>query len=842
MQSYQEQANRNARFEQTALARAQQAQESNAQLSLQQMQSRGQMALRADEIQGRQALEVEQLRMGQKASANQIALQQAGIQNQQITELGNQVLRFSQTLWEQRAKQINEKNEETRLQGLNDYLSGIRGNAAADVARVNQAEVLRTQGTINAETSALTLEQAGRKADATTVRAGNPFYLKGQEEGQAMQAGLGYGTYVNNRIRQAIDSGQTSPLKATYQDELKLIIAAASKDYIKENSLTAVNPAILAKYFGYTKAQVEAQALESYSNQAYKEVKKAQQETADAQIYNSASSIRAMPREQWAAELQRLSIATTSAYSMNPLDGHKVMLQQLIKEGEKSNSFDLVDAFMTTDRGDGNPFGSTPGLQEVYDKARTQFDRIQAAQLEQLRENRLEGIVANFDRVFATGDVPAIREAQDATVSRLMELGTPEAMAKARQIASSNPGESPLIQESLRRAEDGGYLDRFLRENRDRMTASTYEKYAKRAEQTSKLKEPAYKQAMDQTLAAIRFAAGEANEQQMKLLPPHAKKALDDYTKLQGNKLQQYAREWLSQNSGSNLKDFQDWLKGQEKSYTDPRQFLIDPQSNLPRGMQSMGGGVEFTGNPQVFRVTYGGRMREDYRTPNVQAGLASGSISPKAIQFETDLVFNKQQISEAVANYEKNGTWPNYMVQIASRTGRTVKSMVQAQARVYGGSGVILDPGNFKLPPSSSGSGKVSFDAVKDFARASGISDRGAIAFATMVQDESGGDPTVPGDNGDALGLMQWNRAASPERVRRLQEFAKRQGKAVTDPGIQLNYAIYEMKNFYPSVWSVLSSRNPTNNQLWRASVEYLGFNQRVYGQRKASLEANLR
>ena len=842
MQSYQEQANRNARFEQTALARAQQAQESNAQLALQQMQSRGQMALRADEMKGRQALEVEQLRMRQTGTANQIALEQAGIQNQQITDLGNQVLRFSQTLWEQRAKQINEKNEETRLQGLNDYLSGIRGNAAADVARVNQAEVLRTQGTINAETSALTLEQAGRKADATTVRAGNPFYLRGQAEGQAMQAGLGYGTYVNNRIRQAIDSGQTSPLKATYQDELKLIIAAASKDYIKENSLTAVNPAILAKYFGYTKAQVEAQALESYSNQAYKEVKKAQQETADAQIYNSASSIRAMPREQWAAELQRLSIATTSAYSMNPLDGHKVMLQQLIKEGEKSNSFDLVDAFMTTDRGDGNPFGSTPGLQEVYDKARTQFDRIQAAQLEQLRENQLEGIVANFDRVFATGDVPAIREAQDATVSRLMELGTPEAMAKARQIASSNPGESPLIQESLRRAEDGGYLDRFLRENRDRMTASTYEKYAKRAEQTSKLKEPAYKQAMDQTLAAIRFAAGEANEQQMKLLPPHAKKALDDYTKLQGNKLQQYAREWLSQNSGSNLKDFQDWLKGQEKSYTDPRQFLIDPQSNLPRGMQSMGGGVEFTGNPQVFRVTYGGRMREDYRTPNVQAGLASGSISPKAIQFETDLVFNKQQISEAVANYEKNGTWPNYMVQIASRTGRTVKSMVQAQARVYGGSGVIVDPGNFKLPPSSSGSGKVSFDAVKDFARASGISDRGAIAFATMVQDESGGDPTVPGDNGDALGLMQWNRAASPERVRRLQEFAKRQGKAVTDPGIQLNYAIYEMKNFYPSVWSVLSSRNPTNNQLWRASVEYLGFNQRVYGQRQASLEANLR
>jgi hypothetical protein len=786
--------------------------------------------------------------MGQKASADQIALQQAGIQNQQITELGNQVLRFSQTLWEQRAKQINKENEETRLQGLNDYLSGIRGNAAADVARVDQAEILRTQGTVNAESAALILEGQGRKADATTVRAANPFYLKGQQEGQAMQAGLGYGTYVNDRIRKAIDSGQTSPIKATFQDELKLIIAAASKEYISEKSLTSVNPAILAKYFGYTKAQVEAQALESYSNQAYKEVKKAQQETADAQIYNTASSIRAMPREQWAAELQRLSIATTSAYSMNPLDGHKVMLQQLIKEGSQTNSFDLVDAFMTTDRGDGNPFGSTPGLQEVYDKARTQFDRIQAAQLEQLRENQLEGIVANFDRVFATGDVPSIREAQDATVSRLMELGTPEAMAKARQIASTNPGESPLIQESLRRAEDGGYLDRFLRENRDRMTASTYEKYAKRSEQTSKLKEPAYKQAMDQTIAAIRFAADAANAEREGLIAPHARRALSSFVKMQEERLTQFAREWLSQNSGSNPKDFQDWLRSQEKAYTAPEQFQIlesGPGLDMPRGMYLMRGargGPEFSGNPLVYKEKYNGEFIEDYRHPDVIRGLAAGTISGAAINFNKDLVFSDKRVEEAIKNYEKNGTWPNDMVQIASRTGRTVKSMMQAQARRHNFSGVIVDPGNFKLPPSSSGSGKVSFDAVKDFAKSSGISERGAIAFATMVQDESGGDPVVPGDNGDALGLMQWNRAASPERVRRLQEFAKRQGKAVTDPGIQLNYAIYEMKNFYPSVWSVLSSRNPTNNQLWRASVEYLGFNQRVYGQRQASLEANLR
>jgi hypothetical protein len=373
------------------------------------------------------------------------------------------------------------------------------------------------------------------------------------------------------------------------------------------------------------------------------------------------------------------------------------------------------------------------------------------------------------------------------------------------------------------------------------MSSATYERWAKVAENTSKLKEPAYQQALNQTLAQIKFAAGEANELQLKL-PPHSRQALNDYVKLQQDKLKQYAREWLSQNPGSNIKDFQDWMKGQEKSYTDLKQFVIDPSSDLPRGMQSLGNGTEFTGNPNVLRVTFGGRLREDYRNPKVLDGLTNGSISGKAIQFNNDLVFSKTQIEEAVQNYEKNGTWPNYMVQIASRTGRTVKSMVQSQARLYGGSGVITDPGNFKLPPSPSGRGGVSFDEVQNFGKTYGMSDRGSIAFATMVKDESGGDPFASGDGGDASGLMQWNRVGSPDRVQRLQAFAKRNGKPVTDPAIQLSYSVYEMKNFYPSVWSVLTSRNPTNNQLWRATVEYLGFSPRVYAQRKASLENNLR
>ena len=847
MQSYQDQAQRNAQFEQTTLARAQRAQEGNAQLALQQLQTQQSFQLKASEIQnnaGQVSLNNQRLLLEQQNQANQISLNNNRLQAQQLTELGNSFIKFSETLWQKRAEQINKENEELRLKSYNDYLANP-AKYEADIIRINQIELQRTKGVISAEQAAQALEAEGLKGAATQVRTGNPFSLRGVDEGRATKAGLNYPTYLQGKIRQAIDGGLLSILDPAFQTKLQQLIGISSNEYIKENALTSVNPGVLAKYFGYTKAQVEAQVLESYGNQAYKTAKEAQQTTADAMVYNSAAAIQAMPRDQWQGELQKLAANSAAAYSMNPLEGSKSVLQQLIKFADQSGTFELADAFMTTDRGDGQPYGATPGLQELYDKSRSAFTTKQAAQLEKLRSDQLTAIEADFNRVYTTGDVNAIREAQDSAVSRLMELGTPEAMAKARSIASTNPGESPMIQEQLRRAEDGGYLDRFLRENRDRMTNSTYERYAKRAENVSKLKDPAFKQALDLLKSEIRIASGIANQQRQGMLPPHQRQALSDYIKIQQDKLTSYARQWLGENPDAKLKDFQDWLKSQEKPYTKLDQFTIPDNSQLPLGMEQMRtsmGGPEFTGNALVTRSNVAGRLREDYRDPRVQSGLATGTVSGKAVQFNVDAVFTKQQISDAVTNYEKNGTWPQFMVDIASRTGRSVKSMVQAQARVYGGSGEIMDPGNFKLPPSPSGSGKVSFDAVQNFGKSSGMSQRGAIAFATMVQDESAGDPVVSGDGGDAMGLMQWNRAASPDRVRRLQQFAAQRGKPVTDPGVQLNYAIYEMKNFYPSVWSVLSSRNPTNNQLWRASVEYLGFNPRVYGQRQASLEANLR
>lgn len=836
LQSYQDQTQRNAQFEQTTLARAQRAQESNAQLALQQLQTQQSFQLKASEIQNNLAqvgLDNQRLTNEQQSQANQISLEQKRIQSQQLTELGNSFLKFSETLWRKKAEQINEENEQLRLRALNDYLADP-SKFGPDVARVNQAEILRTQGTIKAETAAQNLEQQGQKAAATQVRSANPFYLRGVEEGRAMKAGLNYPVYLQSKVRQALDNGDINVLDPLFQQKLTQIIGIASNEFIKEQGLAAVNPAVLAKYFGYTKSQAEAQILESYSNQAYKSVKEAQKETADSTVYNSAAAILKMPRDQWDGELIKLAAITTSAYSMDPIKGHQSMLQQLIKQADIAQDFSLVDAFVNADRGDGKPFGSSPGLQETYDKAKALFTQRQAAILEKQVKSSVDAVVGQFDAAFATGDVPQIRAAQEQAVSQLMAIGTPEATAAARRIASTNAGESPLIQNALRDAQNRGYLDQFLRQNRDRMSAATYEKYAKIADNSSRLKRPEYQQELNRVLSSIQFASGEANMERDKLLPGYAKRAVNDYVKLQQDKLRQYSREWLAQNPNSNLKDFQDWLKGQEKSYTDPKQFIVDPQTYLPKGMQSMGGGTEFTGNPNVLRVSFGGRMREDYRNPKVQEGLANGSVSAKAIQPNVDVVLSQQQIAEAVSLYEKDRSAVGWIQKIATRSGFTYKSFLQAQARVHGGSGVIVEPGNFQLPRNSVG--RVSFDAVRDYGKTYGMSDRGAIAFATMVHDESGGNPANTNKIG-ATGLMQWLGV----RSQRLQQYAAQKGKPVTSPELQLEFAIQELKS-YPSIWSVLTSRNPTNNQLWRATKDYLRFESTVDAQRRASLEANLR
>jgi hypothetical protein len=848
--NYSQQALRNQEFQANALSRANQVNLQNTRNSIAAFEASQRGDLAKAELMGRADLNnlalqndsqarADRLALGSSELNSQLQLRNAAYLSNSVTNLGEALVGFSTTLWNKRVEQIDKENDALRVQGLTDYLNGNVGNSQADITKVNLLETNRVIESGKANAAADSFEAVGRPNEAALIRSNNPFYLQGIQEATAMKAGVGYGTFLTNAVEKA-NLQQTDP---GYQQQLIALVDQTSKEYIKQQGLDQVNPAILAKYFGYEKAQTEAAIIARYNNQNNKAVKETLLATAESLAFNNYRTIAGLPAAQQQSEILKIVSAATQANSGNPIDGQMAVLKQFLKAADDSGNFDLVDKFVNMNRGDGNPYGATPGMQEVYVTGKRIFDQKQGAQLSKFNDDQLQSIVANYKLAFATGDPDQIRQAQKDSYSSLLKIGSPEAKLAAAEILNDNAGDAPAIKQALELADDKGYLDkRFLDANRSKMTKGMYEMYAKRLEQTSKLKtDPAFKSVLDSMEIKIMNAASTGNAQQAKTIGTWGTKAANEFAKLQSQKFNAFAKDWLAQNPGATAKDFQDWAKGLEPSYTNPAQFTVDPSTSLPAGMRSMA--PELSTQKLVSRIPRGGgTFSEDYRHPKIQQALRTGGIPLKTVNFSTDFVWTKQQTQEAVEQAEKTGSWPSYVTDITSRSGRDAKSLVQAQARLYGGSGVIVLPGNYQLPVSSLGVTYVDKNTAQSFAKSNGFSKAGAIAYSTMIQDESGGDPLRIGDSGDASGLFQWNNRYSPDRVSRLQKFAKAQGKSSSDPGVQLQYSMYEMKNYYRDSWVIFTSPNPTTNQLWRATVNYLGFSPKVYAQRKASLEANLR
>jgi hypothetical protein len=848
--NYSQQALRNQEFQATALSRANEVNLQNTRNSIAAFQAAQQGDLAKAELMGRADLNnlalqnesqarADRLALGSSELNSQLQLRNAAYLSNSVTNLGEALVGFSATLWNKRVEQIDKENEALRVQGVIDRLNGKAGNIQADIAKINAVETGRVIESGKANAAADSFEAAGRPNEAALIRSNNPFYLQGVQEATAMKASLGYMTFLTNTVEKA-NLQQTGP---GYQQQLIALVDQASKEYIKQQGLDQVNPGILGKYFGFEKAQTEAAIIARYNNQNNKAVKDTLLATAESFAYNNYRPIAKLPVAQQEAEILKLVATANQANNGNTVDGHMLVLKQFLKAADESGDFALVDKFVNTNRGDGNPYGATPGMQEVYVTGKRLFEQKQGAQLSKFQDDQIKSTLANYKLGFNSGSPDQARQAQQTAVKTLLQIGTPEAKLAAAEILNDNAGDAPAIKQALELADDKGYLDkRFLDANRSKMTKATYDMWSKRLDQTSKLKtDPAFKTVLDSMEMKIMGAAAAANINQSTTIGAAGNAAAREFGKQQFQKLSSFAKDWLSQNPGATPKDFEDWAKRQEPAYTNQSQYVVNPATYIPAGAKGLD--AQESKQNLVTKVKVNGVViSEDYRHPKIQQGLATGGVPTSTINFAKDLVLNKEQVVEAVEQYESTGTWPSMVTSLASRSGRDAKAIVQAQTRLYGGSGVIMPPTSYQLPVSSLGVTYVDKTTAQSFAKANGFSQRGAIAYSTMIQDESGGNPLRIGDSGDASGLFQWNKRYSPDRVMRLQQFAKAQGKSPTDPAVQLQYSMYEMKTYYRDSWNIFKSSNPTTNQLFRATVQFLGFDESLDARRKASLEANLR
>jgi hypothetical protein len=177
-----------------------------------------------------------------------------------------------------------------------------RADLKADITKVNLLETNRVIESGKANAAADSFEAVGRPNEAALIRSNNPFYLQGIQEATAMKAGVGYGTFLTNAVEKA-NLQQTDP---GYQQQLIALVDQTSKEYIKQQGLDQVNPAILAKYFGYQKAQTEAAIIAGYNNQNNKAVKETLLATAESLAFNNYRTIAGLPAAQQESEILKV--------------------------------------------------------------------------------------------------------------------------------------------------------------------------------------------------------------------------------------------------------------------------------------------------------------------------------------------------------------------------------------------------------------------------------------------------------------------------------------------------------------------------------------------------------
>jgi hypothetical protein len=72
------------------------------------------------------------------------------------------------------------------------------------------------------------------------------------------------------------------------------------------------------------------------------------------------------------------------------------------------------------------------------------------------------------------------------------------------------------------------------------------------------------------------------------------------------------------------------------------------------------------------------------------------------------------------------------------------------------------------------------------------GLSPLAASTVVGNLYQESGFNPSATGDSGSAFGLAQWRL----DRQTGLRKFAATQNKPVTDPQVQIDYLVSEMRD----------------------------------------------
>lgn len=802
------------------------------QLVAQQMSAKNEAVLRAEDLYGRQQLANAELRDGWKNQIGQLQLaQQISSENlrQQVsardtaalTALGEQIAKFSQTLWQAKANDINRKNQELQAQGLMDELYGMGKTTGADMARVDQSQYSRLAAQSNTELVARQLEKQGLPNDAARLRADNPFYAYGRQEALALKAATGIQGYLD----QAVQDANLKKGDPNYDVALRMVVKDATRKFITDNGLTTIPPAIVRRYFGTALLEAESAVVAKANKENNIYVKQAATLIAKNNAVIAFDEVGRNPAEATKVINSYLNLPGDMEQNL------KSLIDEYTGQAEKTGNWEPVQALLNN------------GLMQIFSDdvavRRERYDAKVDAQMEKANQEFFELQKASFEMQLRSAnpdELPAIRQRAlevAATMPIKYRNQFEQLVSTARQ--GDFTSENIELDDIVRRTEPGevsAALKRWKAAN-PTATPQAIAQADKLIKDYEKAMEPWAKKLLEEfsgyidTLEDPNSSANKAFDSgysaKVKEVKRRRKEELDArfktiFSRLGGGASEDAIRAWWTKNNAD--------LKAPIRP---------DENGNFPELERTNRLNPVTSRGPAVTRVQWNGRSTVDLTHPRDQQLLVKGTYG--RINLQDSLVLRPDQLQDAVQRFESGQNQTALVQKAAAAANVTEEAFIRIHAKAYG------IPGNLGRPQDprqttgyiqgTSNGTRVTRDYAVSFARSKGLSARGALWFGQTIMDESGGNPNAIHDSGTGYGL--WG--ARLDRADKMKAHASSLGVPESDPIAQMDYALKELKESYPSFWKIITSQNPTTNQLYRVSKGWLRFADRVNAQRQQSL-----
>lgn len=811
------------------------------------------LAAQAGEILGRQALSGEKMRIEQESQIrnmqnaqgiirNQLQQQISAQESKSLSEFGNQLLNFSQTLYKQKVEEINKANERLQAQG---QLDGMLQNYGSGNEAINTAQNARVATGMSLDNAARELDGEGKPNDATNIRSHNGFYTYGVQEGIAIKSGFELKGYLQDAKEDAIANGVINFGDPNADQKLQVYLQDKTIDFMIERGLTSLPPEIQTKYLVETLITAQSTVMNEF-NEANRKF------TIDASVGLVRNQLRTGSRSPtFAQDLPNLLNQLFSKDPENFSANLEKVFTDLKSDTYESGDMTALDTLVTIIKSNDQLLAAGQEVindyleyEERFDKAKEEAANEAADEL----KNRLQDMAT--EEFITIIDVPTLTARRQHFWDQSENLPYRQRVAFRKWLQEYKASELPAVRNSNDEFLSSPNLsvesiNARIRNNpfipqaeKDRL------KNASQSLGNLQKSNPQYKITLSRAVESIENMRPTVEEAKLNQ-DPQIRDKINAAVELRKDQLQIRFNEWVTDGLGEkNGKTMQEWLKQQSDLLTTP--IELDADGNV-KELKLTGGtideGAAKAVNYKKQPIPNQNKNAVFFTGKQARAAARSGGLG--RLDSESGVFLTPPEIKAYTDLYERTGRLDPLVRDLAAQANVTPKELLQNQAGLWGMEGQIEEPEPTVVV--SQFTQRVSQQDAMNFALKQGLSRRGAIWFANTMMAESGGNPQALHDrdeNGNPTGYGLFAHRLS--RRDELFAFAAEKGKDKSDPTVQMQFAMYELRRYknhprYGHVWVAITSPNATDKQLVNAQRNWMRFHRDHYAQRENSLIKDL-